>query len=171
MKRILILLASLLASYTIMQAQSFYVDNQKLAWQKIYEVDMTSTDIVKSMYMSGNYTDILIIDDSFVVATLKPTNVNYERMGYKRMNLPLYLSNNLFGPAKVIIQINNGRYLVTVNNMLLTGKTSSPLEVGILDDLAIDKNGFTASFTDQAAEIYDNILQELTTFEKVEEDW
>lgn len=172
MKRIVILLASILASVTMMQAQSFYADNgNKLAWQKIYESDMTSTDIVKSLYMSGNYTNIQIIDDSFIAATLIATNVDYEKMGYKRMNLPIYLSNNLLGPARVIVQIKEGKYLVTVNNIALTGKSSSPLEGGYLTDLAIDSKGFTTSFAGPVVIIYDTTLTELTTFEKVEEDW
>lgn len=170
MKRLFLLIILLSATILSTKAQGFYVDNDKLAWQKIFQSDMNAVDIVKSMHMSGDFRDIEIIDESFIVATLRLINVDYEKLGYKRMNLPLYISNNYFGPANIIIQVKEGRYLVTINNMLLTSQAGTSLG-GTIDDMAIGENGFTATFTQYGAPIYDSVLTQCVTFERVIEDW
>ena len=164
------IIAILFVSISITNAQSFYVENDRLAWSKVYESDMNATDIVKSMLMSGNFRNIQLIDDSFISATLQEINVDYERIGYKRMNLPLYISNNYFGPANIIVQVKEGRYKVTVNNMILTEHYGTSLG-GILDAVAIDDYGFSPTFVQYGAPIYNIVISECVTFDKVDEDW
>lgn len=170
MKRFMLIIAIVFATFSISNAQGFYIDNNQLAWQKIFESDMNATDIVKSMHMSGNFRDIQIIDDSFIVATLRITSVNYEKLGYKRMSLPLYISNNNFGPANIIIQVKEGKYLVTVNNMLLSERPGTSMG-GDLDDVALADNGFSSTFSQYGAPIYDTIITQCVTFDRVIEDW
>jgi hypothetical protein len=154
-----------------LKGQSFYIDNGSIAWQKIYDTEMTSNQIIKSIFMSCEFTDITVVDSSFIVATISPQNIDYEKQGYKRMQLPIYISNNYLGPAKVIIQVQPGRYLVTVKKITLTGKDNNPLNGGILNDVAVSNGEFSSTFTQYGAPIYDHFLSELFTLEMVEEDW
>ena len=170
MKRVIVIVAFMAIAF-MANAQSFTIDKGELLWQHKFDADLNATDIVKAMHMSGKFTDIEIIDTSFIAATIMPIATNYENLGYRRMNIPLYVSNNDFGPSKVIIQIQPGSYRATVINIRLTGISSSTLNGGTLKLYALTDGKFDPIFLKEPVDIYHTALMNLLTFEQVENDW
>lgn len=166
-----ILIFALITFSLIGNAQSFFIENGKILWQHTFESDLDATEIVKAMHMSGKFTNIEIVDSTFVTARLTPQTAEIEKYGYRRMHIPIYLANNDFGPAKIIIQIKPGVYRATATNMILTDATASQLSGGSLTAFAIQDNTFSSVFVKEPVVVYHDILMNCLTFEKVENDW
>lgn len=170
MKNILIAAVVFLATITTATAQNFIFDkNGGIMWQKVYITDMTSAELHKSLYFVGCLTDIRKVDDTFYIAALKRSTVNYEYLGYKRMQLPLYLVNSDVKGA-AMIQYKEGKYKVTVKDVDLIPLAN--FDYGTLNDMAIAEDGyFTETFTTVAGEIYHQVFSKWFELEKITDEW
>lgn len=165
MKTILMLILAL--NFT---QKNFSVDYAgELMWQHIYKTDMTSSELHKSLYLSPRLTDIIKVDDTFYIATLKKTKVEYEKLGFKRMQLPIYISNNDIGSATVVIQYKEGKYKVTIKDIKLQSNTS--YDYGSLSKLAVTDGQLNETFMEYGEHIYHYMFLTWLELEKVSDNW
>ena len=163
MKRLLIILLVLMP--VISNAQGFLVDNttKEVSWFSVCYTELTQQDIYKQILAYDLLSNVIMYDD-IIVGDLYPTRLDYESLGYSRMRLPLYVSNDMFG-GRVIFQFKEGRYKVSVVNMYFKGDAGT-LSAGYTSISAyLDVN-----FKDVPRIIIYN-LDFLTKFSKVEDDW
>ena len=169
MKRLFLLMCVLMTVNAY--SQNFNFDKYgNLIWQRIYNTDMTSAELHKSLCTSAHLRDIEKIDSTFYIATLKRSKVSYEDLGYKRMQLPLYVVNNDIGSADVIIQYKEGKYRITLKNINLASLTG--MNYGTLHDMAIGEDGYFADhFIKDAGNIYHNNFKKWFELESISNDW
>lgn len=163
MKRLFILLLALMPVMTF--AQGFMVDNttKEVSWSNICHTELTQQEIYKQILAYDLLNNAVMYDD-IIVGDLYPARLDYESLGYSRMRLPLYVSNDMFG-GRVIFQFKEGRYKVSVVNMYFKGEAGT-LSAGYTSISSyLDVN-----FKDVPRIIVYN-LDFLTRFSKIEEDW
>ena len=161
MKRLLIILASLFASVTMMQAQNFKVESGKIFWQKVYEQD---ADIETMLVNSGKFVDINITN-GIITARIKPGKVDIN--GRSLMEIPIYIRDN-YMTGFVKIQQKENRYRVTVDQFVFIDMVDSPLgqkgEETYLEVYALKRDGsIKPYFINTAAVIIDEALTSLFT--------
>lgn len=168
MKRIVILLASILASVTMMQAQNFNAEDGKIYWQKVYEKDI---DIVSSLTNAGIFTDITMIN-GVVSARMNQTAIDLN--GRSTMNVPILIRDGNL-TCFVRIQSKEGRYRVTVEQFKIHNKYEENNEAGIeLEFWYIKKqdSSLKPNFTKTAAPVLDDMLSDLFEFsDKLDDEW
>ena len=166
MKAILILLLT-----TVINQSSFSVDYAgDLIWEHIYQTDMTSSELHKSLHLSSCFTNIEKIDDTFYLAKIPGCKVDYEKYGFKRMKLPLWVCNTDIGQSVAIIQYKEGRYKVTIKNINLSTKTT--LGYGKMRDNALtNRRTISISAKEYLDKIYSPIFESLCELEKFSDNW
>lgn len=172
MKRILILLLALMP--IIASAQGFQIDEGAIKWQKIYESDMTISDIYKCIVVSNDFYDIQILSDC-IVAKSRPVKYVPEEYGFRWGNSNTLLLNGAIGPIFLQIDVKEGRYRVTAKDISVTDITSGDIvpkgSVVRLEEVALNNGVPNNMMTSQFAPIFDHFLNRLTSFNKVEDDW
>lgn len=166
-----ILIALLLLNSLCLAGKSFTFDNSgAMIWQKVYETNMTSDELYKALHMCSHLQSIEKVDSTFYVAKMKRSKIDYEALGYKRMQLPLYLSNTDIGSATVIIQYKEGKYKITLRHIYLSTLTS--LEYGYLEEFAVEGEGrFASHFKEAAGYIYHHYFSKWFELEKISDEW
>ena len=168
MKRIVILLASVLASVTMMQAQNFNAEDGKIYWQKVYEKNI---DIVSSLTNAGIFTDITTTN-GIVSARMKQTAIDLN--GRSAMNVPILIRDGNL-TCFVRIQSKEGRYRVTVEQFKIHNKYEENNETGTeLEFWYIKKQDSTLkpNFIKTAAPVLDDMLSDLFEFSnKLDDEW
>lgn len=170
-----------LLSASVMKAQNtcgnFSVtDTGNIIWQKIYDTEMSYDDIITTIINSGSFTDI-VETDSAITLRLPRTAVDFKSMGYARGNVPLYVSGTDFS-CFVTIQVKDGRYRVTVENIVLIEATSGGLFIEGHEDplemFAVKKGAFAKHFETAPSAIYDQFLSDKFSFKKksyIDNEW
>lgn len=123
MKRILILLLALIPIITSAQGLEIDHESKSVRWAKIYETDMTQEEIFDQILASG-ILDNVVTYGNMIAGDLPPVKLDYESLGYKRMNLPLYISNDRFG-CRIIFRFKEGRYKAEAIGMFFQGDAGS----------------------------------------------
>lgn len=167
----LILLSLLFMTSMIASAQSyhFYSNEGMIYWQMVYEADV---DIISMLTNSGKF-DQINKAPGIVSAQLTPNKVNLN--GRRNGSVPIYISqSNMSGFVR--IQQKDGRYRVTVDQIVFSNNNSSLGQIGEetpLETYALKRDGsFKPIFLSTAAEILDEALTE--TFrpqEDLGDDW
>ena len=172
MKQIIILLLALISLKA--SAQGFQIDEGTIKWQKIYESDMTISDIYKYIVVSNDFYDIQLLSDC-IVAKSKPVKYVPEEYGFRWGNSSTLLLNGAIGPIFLQIDVKDGRYRVTAKDIGVTDITSGGIvpigSVTMLEEVALNDGAPNNIMTSQFAPIFDLFLNRLTTFYKVQEDW
>lgn len=150
--------------------QNFNFDKSGgIIWQCVYKTDMQSSELHKSLHLSPYIHSIEKIDSTFYKARLKRSTIDYKSYGFNRMQLPIYLTNNDV-VADVIIEYKEGKYRVTLKNIDL--KTTTSMEYGTLNDIAIGEDGYFADhFINDAGNIYHNNFKKWFELESISNDW
>lgn len=123
MKRILILLLALMP--IMVNAQGLEIDHESksVRWSQIYETDMKQDEIYSQILAYGLLDNVVTYGD-MIAGDLRPVKLDYECLGYKRMNLPLYISNDGFG-CRIIFRFKEGRYKAEAVGMYFQGELGS----------------------------------------------
>ena len=122
------LFAILLAIPAILLAQDesrFSTDGASVIWQNVYQTQLDSASVVDGLIESGRFDGIILTKDGFTCRIL-PHEVDYRGAGMKRGLTSMYLLDGEM-EGRAVVQIREGRYRVTVSEMVFTGKISSPL--------------------------------------------
>lgn len=126
MKRIIIIFVALLANL-IAQAQehNFIASEGRLFWQKVYEYNVTVDELASSLHIGGKVVDVSILGD-IITCVIPNTPFALKEAGLSRGMVPMYISLNDF-TAFVKIQIKEGRYRVTVSDIMLIANQNTSL--------------------------------------------
>ena len=122
------LFAILLAIPAILLAQDesrFSTDGASVMWQNVYQTQLDSAAVVDGLIASGHFDGIILTRDGFTCRII-PHEVDYRGAGMKRGLTSMYLLDGEL-EGRAVVQIREGRYRVTVDEMVFTGKISSPL--------------------------------------------
>ena len=140
-----------------------------IIWQCVYTTDMQSSEFQKSLHLSPCIHTIEKVDSTFYTARLQKSKIDYKSYGFSRMQLPIYLTNNDV-VADVIIEYKPGKYRITLKNIDL--KTTTGMEYGTLNDVAIGEDGYFADhFLKDAGNIYHNNFKKWFELESISNDW
>lgn len=168
MKKIVILLASILASISLMQAQNFNVEDGKIYWQKIYENEI---DIISSFTNAGIFTDII---ETNGVVSAKMIQTAIDLNGRSAMNVPILIRDGNL-TCFVRVQSKEGRYRVTVDQLKVHDKYDDNNEIGIeLEFWYIKKQDLSLkpSFIKTVAPVLDDMLNEIFAFKNdLDNEW
>jgi hypothetical protein len=90
------------------------------------------------------------------------------------MKIPIYISNDAFGPGFFNIEWKEGKYRVTLKDIMLTSTIHNGLSPygsqSSLSALVIKNDSIVEAFY-KYAHMYDDMLTKLFTVSKVEDEW
>ncbi len=166
--------AILLCLFTVIayaQEDRFSIDGQSLVWRKVYNVDggITARTLAYNMHMAGVFRDFYF-DDGLITCEMDGLKPQFKDLGYKRMSLPIYLSNGTFS-AFVSVEYKSDRFRVTVARIVVRTEKLGGTE---LEDFAIkEEGGFKKEFFEPAGKIiahtFDSIFSNLAN--DIDDDW
>lgn len=158
MKKIVLLtILGLICANLSAQTNNFFVEDGKIYWQKIYELD---ADIESLLTNSGKFENIKFMDNTFS-ASIKSARVDPNGRG--SMEIPIYIRDkNMVGFVR--IQQKESRYRVTVEQIKFIAVADGPFdtqgEETTLELYALKKNGSLGSYFIKTASL---ILDEYLT--------
>lgn len=174
MKRFILAFAFITVCWSA-TAQNFTVKNDEIMWQGVYETQLNQKDILKSMYTSNNFSNIFIVDSTMITGTLKPIEFNIEDYDLRPMKVPMYISQNELGPAFFVLEIKEGKYRVTIQDIRLTSKVHTQLSpygsVSQLNSVALSEGNLTSSFLEHADALYHQLFVKVFTMIRWDEEW
>lgn len=175
MKKILILIAILMANMPLLTAQDFHITEKGIIWMNTYETDMNSTELLKALYVANIASEIIPIDETMIVGKMRPTAYDYESYGMSRMKIPFFISQNALGPAFFIMQIKEGKYRIILQEIKLTAQVNTQMtpygSITRLDSEAIGNDGFSGNFETYGRNMYNDVLTKVFTLSKISEEW
>ena len=119
--------------------ENFKLEEGNLIWEKVYETELSSDEILKSFKISGIIKDIDTLGNS-ITGTIKNLDLDYKGFGKTEMNTAMYISRNYF-KSFILIEMKEGRYRITLKEMKLVQKYSDGLseegEISELKDYAV----------------------------------
>lgn len=127
----------------------FSTDGAAIVWRNVYQTPLDSADVVDALLGSGRIDGVTITRDGFSCRII-PHEVDYRGAGMKRGLVSMYLLGcDMEGRA--VVQIREGRYRVTVDEIVFTSTLETPLskigEKTTLEFYALDGRGdFRGSF-------------------------
>lgn len=169
MKRILTIAAALMVC-VLAHCQEFSIKDGKVSWERIYDTDMNNGDILRSLYISNRFFDIVQVDSTLIVGHVKYKKLDYESFGYSRMRLPMYLTNEAIGPAFFVLQIKEGKYRVVVSDIQLTSLIQ-PYGKSSLDFYAIEGGELSEDFKKYGIQMVSDLFSKAFTLEKLDSEW
>jgi hypothetical protein len=99
------------------QEHHFIIEDGKIAWQKVYDSQLSAEEIVKAMKETGNFTDISLDGDK-ITANVNEFVIDYEAVGAKLMRTSMYVTYYDY-LGFVAIDIKEGKYRVTFKNIAM----------------------------------------------------
>lgn len=167
------MLAVLLAFSFVAKAQNFYIENDELVWQMVYNEDTPINDIYKKMIISCDFASVEKIDSNTFFGVMRPFDFDYKKHGYARMQTPLYFLNYDIGPAYVIVECKEKRYRVTVQGICLTNVSSNFSPRGTkeaIEDYALTDGEPNQQLSSHIGPVLDKIFQEMFWYPLTEEE-
>lgn len=153
------------------------VDDSRLIWQKIYDTQLSESDLFNIIVNSGSAYNVTCLDGK-ITYNLDRVKIDYKSVGYTWANTPLYVANTDLS-CFVTIQVKGMRYRVTVENIILTDNITTGLFIEgdehPIETWALRQGGvFAKSFLKSAIFIYDLCLSDLFVIrekEYLDGDW
>lgn len=152
----------------------FHINSGKLEWEKVFESNLTQTEILDLLKINGKVSKIEI-KDSRILANVARVEPDYKGLGIAEMTAPIYIARSWVN-GKLVIDFKEGRYKVILRDILLTQKytdgSSDVGEISTLDSFAISKLEFKNAFLKSPSKILDYTFTKEFSFEIIEkEDW
>lgn len=121
------------------------IGDREVIWQKVYDSDVQTIHDLEGLFFGHGFTDCQTLNDSTLVCRYNcHGGIPYKRYGYSRMKLPLSVLSVRDLEARVVVQMKNGKYRITFDNIFTCNGSA-----GI-------KNGYTDFFIDNiSGEFYD----------------
>lgn len=120
-----IILTSIIFVWTITASaqetvNNFSTDNGKIIWQKILETELNFDQLTDKIKESGILENIEISENKILGQT-KSIEADYIGAGYGVMTTPIYVARSFFD-GFALIEFKDGKYRVTLKNIMLTQK-------------------------------------------------
>lgn len=102
---------------------NFVTMDRDAVWQKVYDSDVETIHDLEGMFFEHGFTGCQILNDSTLVCRyICRGGIPYQRYGYNRMKLPIFISNVIYLEARVVAQLKKGRYRITFDNIYTRGR-------------------------------------------------
>lgn len=179
-KAILLLFISFSAfSQTKEPSTNFYIENQKVYWQYVFEVPNKTSNELLALFQKQVITslkkDNFQIIDKTVSFTVVDDKINYKKYGGTSMGSIIFLHN--FVSYLVIIDFKDNKYRITIKDIYLDSKNYMALDRGEFENYITKKRNTlftTNNLAVTALTYYDKQFIEqysLDTIEKTNNDW
>lgn len=146
------------------------VDGSDVAWQKVFVSDIDNIQDLQDQFFWKGFHNCRILDDLTMVCDYIWRGwIPVQKYGYKRGKMPVFLLNIDKFTARVVVQVRNGRYRVTFDNIYTFGRLSGPgLESGYFDFLIDERTGGLREVAtlDVALDVLDRMFTEAVDFSK-----
>ena len=96
-------------------SNNFKVENNNIVWQKVFRHDVSINDIHETLMLKGDVKKLKVADGILFFELTFDNKQDLYRHGYRRGSYPSYLG--LGGEYSGFVQVKDGRYRVTVNNV------------------------------------------------------
>ena len=178
MKRLYLSILALLYALTPLYSQvnNFGVtDGGNVYWQKVYNIAISREDILNIIINDGNFVDIN--NGDVITFRVYRSKLDVNDYGYSRGNVPIYVTAYDIS-CFVTVQIKEGKYRVTVDNIVLVRNVTNGLgkegEEEPIETWAIKKGQISNGFSKSPSEIYDAYFTNLFLFQKksyLDDEW
>ena len=145
-------------------------------WRKVFETNITFEQLTEKIKDSGLFKN-MEISESKVTGDIKQLVADYKGSGFSRGLTPIYVLGSYFKGFS-IIEFKEGKYRVTLKNIVLVQMRSDPLgekgEETNLDTYALksSKDEFKAAFMKAPSLILNHTFENKFSFKNNEkEDW
>ena len=169
--KILFFLLLICSSCVFAQIENFSASNRNLYWQKVYNTDLSYTDIKKTISEVPKLK-VLDVGDDYISGEIIEYLMDYKGAGYTFMGTAMVLneSNKFFSKFK--LEYKEGRYRVMVSDIKSKGTQMSLFSSGLgltdngmtsVEEMAL-KNGkdeFREAFKKQPAKIINYTLDRI----------
>lgn len=174
-KGLLTIVALMLSATAFAQVENFSVADGKVYWQRVYETDMTHEEIMDVIVNSGTFSDIL--DGDVITFRVVRGKIDFKALGFSRGSVPMYAAANDVS-CFVTLQIKDGKYRVTADNIILTENvsgglfkegTENPLEV-----YAVKRGELSNNFIKAPSKLFNGFFSTLFLFQKksyIDDEW
>jgi len=183
MKKLILLSLIIMPFYSVLNAQTitdqidnFTVEDKKVVWQKVFETDLSFSELTEKIKESGLLENPEITDDKIISKT-KQLKVLYKEAGF---GSTWYVVGYFIQPMAKI-EFKESRYRVTLTNMSLHLNQTSPVagiaEKTVLEQFALNssKTKFTRQFIKKSSKIYNFTFNKEFDFNKTtiieDEEW
>ena len=173
-----VILLAFSAALFAQDGSRFSTDGASVTWQQVYQTPLDSAGVADGLIASGHFDNVVVTKDGFS-CRIVPHMADYMGAGVKRGLAAMYIvSADMEGRA--IVQIREGRYRVTVDEIVFTTNISggifTPGTRTKLETYALNGSGqFRKNFWSKGASPiidYDLFsLFELKERDDLEEDW
>lgn len=146
------------------------VDGSDVAWQKVFVSDIDNIQDLQDQFFWKGFHNCRILDDLTMVCDYIWRGwIPVQKYGYKRGKMPVFLLNIDKFTARVVVQVRNGRYRVTFDDIYTFGRLSGPgLESGYFDFLIDERTGGLRdeALLDVALDVLDRMFTDAVDFSK-----
>ena len=142
------------------------VDGRDVAWQKVFVSGIGNIQDFQGLFFCKGFQNCRIMNDSTMVCDYTWRGpIPFQKFGYKRAKMPIFLLNIDKFIARVVVQVKNGRYRVTFDEIYSSGSLTGS---GYFDFLIDEKTGgFRGEATlDMALDVFDKMFTEAVDFGK-----
>jgi len=170
----IIIIPVLISSFTLIDDESFQIEDGNLIWQKVHQTDLSKNEIINQIKISGEFHNINEIGEN-VTANISRKELDFKEMGESNSSVPIYIVNSDIN-AFVLFELNNDKYRVTVRKIILVQKSKNAFseegEMTNIESFALknDNTELKNSFSKKPARILDYTLSKLTKIDKALND-
>lgn len=149
------------------------LENGKVVWQKVYNVETTPSDYKNQLLQSLNFQSVDIVENT-IYTVVRDIDMDYKSLGKGEMTTSMYLSRANYD-AIAMIEFKDDRFRVTVRDLKAIQIYSDGLfekgEMHPLEFWAVNRKGeFKKYFLKNDAEIIDFTLDKLFYPHKIKKD-
>lgn len=144
------------------------VNGSDVAWQKVFVSGIGNIQDLQDQFFWKGFHNCRILDDSTLVCDYTWRGpIPVQKYGYKRAKMPVFLLNIDKLIARIVVQVRNGRYRVTFDNIYASGRYPG-IESGYFDFLIDEKTGGLRdeALLDVALDVFDRMFTEAVDFSK-----
>lgn len=178
MTRLTLVITILLTSFINAAAQkndsNFTSENDKIIWQKVFDTELDFEQLKEKIIESG-ILESFDIKESSITGQTRLIEPDYRGAGYSTMGTPIYISRSFIN-AFCVIDFREGRYRVTIRNIMLSQKSTDNLslhgEKSTIELYGIigGKNEMKSAFLKSPAKILNYTFTKEFTFHISEDD-
>lgn len=144
------------------------VNGSNVAWQKVFVSGIGNIQDLQDQFFWKGFHNCRILDDSTLVCDYTwRGQIPVQKYGYKRAKMPIFLLNIDKLIARIVVQVKNGRYRVTFDDIYSYG-SHSVIASGYFDFLIDEKTGGLRdeATLDVALDVFDRMFTEAVDFSK-----
>lgn len=144
------------------------VNGSDVAWQKVFVSDIDNIQDLQDQFFWKGFQNCRILDDFTMVCDyIWRGQIPVQKYGYKRAKMPVFLLNIDKLIARIVVQVKNGRYRVTFDNIYASGRYPG-IENGYFYFLIDEKTGGLRdeAILEVALDVFDRMLTEAVDFSK-----